>query len=553
MKNKVFMMIAMAFMAIGAEAQKIISEIDWTKEKNYDEQYFCDCMTMSLTDDGLIILTEEGKEYWEPQVAIIYHIPELNKGRHYLVKFTVDAPAAGEIRLDFCSWDGSGASMAPVINVEPGEKEYTIDFPDYPKDCTDAMLFYQCGHLPGKHVIKIVQVLELETATDNSAKTSNAQQGYWNGVEHIELVPDDSFVYRYVQAMDEDSEKTLNDLCDKMEESGDNSILKRRDMEYYARNDYSLPEGDYYESYIYKSYDGSHFVVRPGIMVYLREGFQIDALLEYLGDKVRVDIYEDDNPEGLFVSYVLACQVRTSDEVMEIINAMHEFGLEGMSYCYMPLMWGLDTFAANKLKGLDEESEDEIGPRLIAEIDWTMRDYLEFWDMGDIYAVQGVGLIINSNPADGAAYWEPQVPMIGHIPEFKKGGHYLVKFTIDTPAAGEIRLDLCSWDGTEGATKALIINVEVGEKEYTVDFLDYPTTCTDGMIFYQCGHLPGQHIIKKVQVFKIEYAGTNGNETTINATKTTMSQGTIYNLAGQKVNASYKGLVIQNGKKRIVH
>ena len=62
--------------------------------------------------------------------------------------------------------------------------------------------------------------------------SADAQQGYWNGVEHVELVPDESTVYRYVQAMDEESEKTLNDLYDKMEEAGDKSILKRNaDME----------------------------------------------------------------------------------------------------------------------------------------------------------------------------------------------------------------------------------------------------------------------------------------------------------------------------------
>ena len=378
--------------------------------------------------------------------------------------------------------------------------------------------------------------------------SANAQQGYWNGVEHVELVPDESTVYRYVQAMDEESEKTLNDLYDKMEEAGDKSILKRNaDMEWYVKNDYPLPEGNYYESYIYKSYDGSHFVVRPGIVVYMKEGFQIDGLLKYLGDKVRVDSYEDE----LFIRYVLACQVRTSDEVLEIINAMHEFGLEGISYCYMPLMWSLDTNATNKLKGIDEESEDETGSGLIAEIDWTMRDYIEIWDLDDISVVQGVGLIINCTPADGANYWEPQIPMIASIPELKKGGDYLVKFTIDAPAAGEIRLDLCSWDGS-GAYYPLIIYVEAGEKEYTVDFPDYPTTCTDGMIFYQCGHIPGQHIIKKVQVYKIAEANGRNNEgTAIDATKAVKADGAIYNFAGQKVDNSYKGIVIKNGKKYI--
>jgi hypothetical protein len=123
-----------------------------------------------------------------------------------------------------------------------------------------------------------------------------------------------------------------------------------------------------------------------------------------------------------------------------------------------------------------------------------------------------------------------------------------VKFTIEAPAAGEIRLDLCSWDGS-GAYYPLIINVEAGEKEYTVDFPDYPTTCTDGMIFYQCGHMPGKHIIKKVQVYEVIGASGRGDETAIYSVKANITDDAIYNLSGQKVDASYKGIVIKNGKK----
>ena len=45
---------------------------------------------------------------------------------------------------------------------------------------------------------------------------------------------------------------------------------------------------------------------------------------------------------------------------------------------------------------------------------------------------------------------------------------------------------------------------------------------------------------------------TKGGETAIKAMKASMADGTMYNIAGQRVNASYKGIVIQNGKKRIV-
>ena len=113
--------------------------------------------------------------------------------------------------------------------------------------------------------------------------SASAQQGYWEFDKFVELTPDESIVYRYVQPMDGESEKTLNDLFDKMEETGDNSILKRSGgVEWYVRNDYPLPEGDFYESPVYRSSEGYDLAVRPGIGIYLKTGFQIDGLLHVL-------------------------------------------------------------------------------------------------------------------------------------------------------------------------------------------------------------------------------------------------------------------------------
>ena len=42
-----------------------------------------------------------------------------------------------------------------------------------------------------------------------------------------------------------------------------------------------------------------------------------------------------------------------------------------------------------------------------------------------------------------------------------------------------------------------------------------------------------------------------GEATAIQNVKTTVESNAIYNLAGQKVDAAYKGIVIMNGKKMI--
>ena len=357
--KKIFTLVAMAFVAICANAQAVVAEIDWTTQSAYYEGVWYDNSTAALSfEDGLVITcTADGTgNYWEPQVPMIAHIPVIEEGGQYQVIFTVDAPAAGEIRLDFCSWDGSSATHAKVINVEAGLNEYTVDFEDYPTPCTDAMIFYQCGKMPGKHVIKKVTVIDLEG-----------------------------------------------------------------------------------------------------------------------------------------------------------------------------------------------EGGGETGPGLVGEIDWTSQSayYEGVWYDNSTAALSFEDGLVITCTADGTGnYWEPQVPMIAHIPVIEEGGQYQVVFAVDAPASGEIRLDFCSWDGSS-ATHAKVINVEAGLHEYTVDFEDYPTPCTDAMIFYQCGKMPGKHVIKYVKVYDLEATG-------IEAVKAAKAfDGAIYNLAGQKVNANYKGVVIQNGKKFI--
>lgn len=62
------------------------------------------------------------------------------------------------------------------------------------------------------------------------------------------------------------------------------------------------------------------------------------------------------------------------------------------------------------------------------------------------------------------------------------------------------------------------------------------------------GDMVGTVVVQKVQVIE----NTKGSETTIHAMKASKADDALYNLAGQRVDASYKGIVIQNGRKRMV-
>ena len=164
--KKLLTLLTMAMIAISANAQAVIAEVDWTQKSEWDLNWYADEATVTVNQgEGLIIdcnSPSAGANYWEPQVPIIGHIPKLDEGGHYQVKFQFTSPVAGELRLDLYSWDGSGATMATVFEIAEGENDLTIDFLDYPTPCTDAGIMYQCGKLPGRHIIKNVQVIDLE-------------------------------------------------------------------------------------------------------------------------------------------------------------------------------------------------------------------------------------------------------------------------------------------------------------------------------------------------------------------------------------------------------
>ena len=60
----------------------------------------------------------------------------------------------------------------------------------------------------------------------------------------------------------------------------------------------------------------------------------------------------------------------------------------------------------------------------------------------------------------------------------------------------------------------------------------------------QNGWVVGTTVLKKVEILE----KVSGNTVAIKTAKVSKADDTIYNLAGQKVDASYKGIVIRKGK-----
>ena len=126
---------------------------------------------------------------------------------------------------------------------------------------------------------------------------------------------------------------------------------------------------------------------------------------------------------------------------------------------------------------------------------------------------------------------------------------YAVVVTAKFPSDGTLQINMGNWAGRDQYTTDVVATGDF--QEVTVDFDGYAYNVADeegngnGFVLFQCGDFAGTTIVKNVKVI-------NKNGTAIKSVKKAdKADGATYNLAGQKVNASYKGVVIKNGKKFI--
>ena len=136
---------------------------------------------------------------------------------------------------------------------------------------------------------------------------------------------------------------------------------------------------------------------------------------------------------------------------------------------------------------------------------------------------------------------------------------YMVRLTMKVPSDGTYVVNM----GSGEANRSCEVSVTASDDFQVIDiqFRDFLSELKDrhfdpidgnGHIILNGGWVAGTTVVKKVEVYEVFGSGARGGDkTAINAVKAMNADGAIYNLAGQKVDASYKGIVIQNGKKRI--
>ena len=201
----------------------------------------------------------------------------------------------------------------------------------------------------------------------------------------------------------------------------------------------------------------------------------------------------------------------------------------------------------------------EGGSAIVGEIDWTQQEAFNNWcsgENGSTAVVGAEGLEINV-PAAGDNYWNPQTVVLNIEGEkvadnpdapaiLAEDGQYQVVIVAKHPA-GHLQVNLGTWDDGVSLQKDFDVEEAADFHEIVVDFSEgWPADCFSNVhVLWQSGALPGLSVLKSIQIIDL-------NATAIKTVKAAKKfEGAIYNLAGQKVNASYKGVVIKDGKKYI--
>ena len=379
-----------------------------------------------------------------------------------------------------------------------------------------------------------------------SCMKASAQWGYWWKETFMELIPDTSSHYNFVMAMDDESLKTLNDLLAGKRITEDKALFKYEDNKFFALKDYVLPDGNFFTSEIYKKTDiyqkeKRTVYILPRIILFLANVSKIDDIMEKLGGNVTLETVQDDR-------VTLLCQVKTSKEVLEkflILNDLYLSGNYGIAY-YNPHDLGLTIHPNNLPATYELDDFDENGMRLIFEKDWANEDYFVIWEFEKpdwSYEATDEGLAI-INPTMKQSSWVVETSITGAKLSLEEGHDYIVRLTIKVPSEGIYGMLFGGWEYSQ--ISEIVVPAKDDFQVFDVYFPNFiGNTWRDGYITLRSGKMVGTTVLKKVQVYEKQKGGTAA----IKPIKPVKADGAIYNLAGQKVCSSYKGIVIKNGKK----
>ena len=209
--------------------------------------------------------------------------------------------------------------------------------------------------------------------------------------------------------------------------------------------------------------------------------------------------------------------------------------------------WDFTNLAADVIAALEADAKWESSAQGSGESAFTRYTYTEeiakdtYVDLGDIGFAAGAGIEVGRAGGKMTGGSTIRVDANNRIQLNCSNGVFKIK---NLKAGDVVKIQIASANSEEERTFT-ITNGDKTSVTTTGDGTKTEETITvsaDGDLVLQQS--------KAINVYTITVGGSTGIQETVAPVKV-INNGAIYNLAGQKVNESYKGIVIKNGKKYI--
>ena len=181
--KKIFTLVAMAMMAVGANAQTLIAEKDWSGVTDDALPWiqFADPANGSAKGgaDGIeITVTEDVGQLWQPQANIVEGF-DLSVDENYKVIVNAKLPCDGQLQVNMGDWGVNFQYDFPVTATGDFQ-DIEVEFPEYGGDATGAHVLFQCGNFVGTTIVKSVKVLHKGTSGIKNVKAAKANGARYN-------------------------------------------------------------------------------------------------------------------------------------------------------------------------------------------------------------------------------------------------------------------------------------------------------------------------------------------------------------------------------------
>ena len=609
--KKLFTLVAMALMAVGANAQTKIAEVDFTTATEFtgwtqfDDSQTDGKVELQAGEALAITVGIQTGQLWQPQIMVI---PDgsfnLAEDGDYKVVVTAKFPTAGNLQINMGSWSANDQAQFPV-EASDDYQVVECDFSGWSVDAEGAHLLFQCGDFKGTTLLKSVEVYDMsgggaETVLYENDFTGITEFTGWSQFDDsqtdgkVEVDPDGVAITVGIQTgqLWQPQVMVVPDGSFNLKEDGNykvyvtakfpgNGTLQINMGTWSANDQAQFPveaTGDFqtvecdFEGWSVDA-EGAHLLFQCG-------DFKGTTILKAI-KIVEIGEGGDEPVEDHVYSVIGTIEGNwDSDADMVIgeggIYVYHFDNVAAGSYEFKirqdhdwAVNWGSDFKQDGPNCKVDVEADGSTiivtfnpetgeitwtvegpapaGEVLLYENDFTGITEFTGWSQFDDSQTDGKvevdpdGVAITVGIQTGQL-WQPQVMVVpdGSF-NLAEDGDYKVVVTAKFPTNGNLQINMGTWSANDQAQ--FPVEATGDFQEVVCEFNGWSVDAEGAHLLFQCGDFKGTTILKKIQIFQL---GTTGIKGVKNITPAT---GAIYNLAGQKVDASYKGIVIINGKK----